>query len=125
MINDIHPAQIGRLVVRTMEGTFFLSPQDIIRLEADDNYTSIFFVDKPKLFTAKVLKQFAAILEPIGFIRTHRTHLVNRDYISSISQDGKIRMKDDSVAEISRRQKREVMRLLQHHGLVKHLCAST
>ncbi|HXR81722.1 MAG TPA: LytTR family DNA-binding domain-containing protein, partial [Saprospiraceae bacterium] len=67
-----------RLTVATTEGTFFFQPGEIVRLEASSNYTYIHFTNRAKLFTARVLKDFASHLEPMGFIRTHRTHLVNR-----------------------------------------------
>jgi DNA-binding LytR/AlgR family response regulator len=49
----------------------------------------------------------------MGFVRTSRTHLVNRNYISYVSPDGKVKMTDDSMAEISRRMKSKVMRVLR------------
>jgi len=102
-----------RLTVATTEGTFFFQPGEIVRLEASSNYTYIHFTNRATLFTARVLKDFASHLEPMGFIRTHRTHLVNRDYIKQISPDGKVMMLDASTAEISRRMKSEVMRKLR------------
>ena len=65
------------------------------------------------MIIAKVLKEFVFLLEPLGFVRTHRTHLVNRQYIFCITPNGSIRMKDDSVAEISRRMKTGVMKILK------------
>lgn len=97
----------------TADGKYFFSPEDIIRLEASSNYTKVFFSNKTKIVTAKVLKDFAVMLEPLGFVRTHRTHLVNRQYIFCITPNGSIRMKDDSVAEISRRMKTGVMKILK------------
>jgi len=102
-----------RLTVATTEGTFFFQPGDIVRLEASSNYTYIHFTNRAKLFTARVLKDFASHLEPMGFIRTHRTNLVNRNYIKQICPDGTVMMHDASTAEISRRMKSEVMRKLR------------
>jgi two-component system, LytTR family, response regulator len=101
-------------MVATSEGTFFFQPEEIVRLEASSNYTYIHFTNRKKLFTAKVLKEFAILLEPMGFIRTHRTHLLNRNYISYVSPQGKIMMQDSSMAEVSRRLKREVMRSIKN-----------
>ena len=103
----------SRLRVATSEGTFFFYPDEIIRLEASSNYTYIYFTNRAKLFTAKVLKDFASMLEPLGFVRTHRTHLVNRLHIAYVSPDGKVMMKDSSTAEVSRRLKGGVMRVLK------------
>jgi two-component system LytT family response regulator len=112
-MENINPTPSFRLTVATTEGTFFFQPGEIVRLEASSNYTYIHFTNRAKLFTARVLKDFASHLEPMGFIRTHRTHLVNRDYIKQISPDGKVMMQDASTAEISRRMKSEVMRKLR------------
>ena len=113
MIQNIHTMNTATLKIATSEGIFFFQPEEIIRLEASSNYTYIYFTNRAKLFTAKVLKEFALHLEPLGFIRTHRTHLVNRNYISSVRHDGTVMMQDDSVAEVSRRLKGEVMRMLR------------
>jgi two-component system, LytTR family, response regulator len=98
----------------TAEGRYFFQPEEIIRLEASSNYTKIYFSNKTKMVTAKVLKEFATMLEPFGFVRTHRTHLVNRQHILCVTPEGNIIMKDASVAEISRRMKSGVMKVLKN-----------
>jgi two-component system LytT family response regulator len=98
----------------TAEGYFFFNPEEIIRLEASSNYTRIYFTNKTKLVSAKVLKEFVQMLQPFGFLRTHRTHLVNRKHILCITPEGNIIMKDSSVAEISRRMKSGVMKVLKN-----------
>jgi two-component system LytT family response regulator len=100
--------------IATSEGRYFFSPEEIVRLEASSNYTNIYFTNKKKMLIAKVLKDFAEMLEPFGFLRTHRTHLVNRQHIMCIAPNGNIIMKDASVAEISRRMKSGVMRVLKN-----------
>jgi two-component system LytT family response regulator len=89
----------------------FLSPSQIIRLEAKSSYTKIFFDDMQSVVTCKVLKEYEALLKPLGFIRTHRSHLVNKNRISKID-NGNIYMDDLSVAEISRRKRMEVLKQL-------------
>lgn len=98
----------------TSAGCYFFNTGEIIRLEASSNYTKIYFSNKTKMITAKVLKEFVHLLEPFGFVRTHRTHLVNRQHILCITPDGNIIMKDSSVAEISRRMKSGVMKVLKN-----------
>ena len=101
------------LMLSTSKGKLFFRPEEIVRLEATSNYTRIYLTDKRKLLTAKILKEYATLLSPFGFVRTHRTHLVNRLHIACILPGGQsIIMRDDSTAEISRRMKREVMKAL-------------
>ncbi len=100
------------IIIATAEGKYFFSPEEIVRLEASSNYTQIHFLNKKKLLTAKVLKDYEEQLEPLGFVRTHRSHLVNKRYISFVDSQGNIFMQDASVAEISRRKKSLVMKLI-------------
>lgn len=99
--------------IATTEGHRHLNPEEIIRLEASSNYTRIYFTNKSRLVASKVLKDFALLLEPFGFVRTHRTHLVNRKHVAFVSREGTIIMKDASVAGISRRMKSGVMKALE------------
>jgi len=105
-----------KLAVATAEGTYYYSPEDIVRLKASSSYTHIYLTNKKKLLISKVLKEFAIQLEPLGFVRTHRSHLVNRRYILFVNASGNAVMKDESVAEISRRMKPAVMKTLNYHN---------
>lgn len=85
---------------------------DIVRLEAHSNYTYIHFVNHRPLLMAKVMRLFEDFLQPHGFIRTHRRHVINPLFVSGIDRKGTILLKDQSRIPYSRRRKKEVMRLL-------------
>lgn len=102
----------SRLSFITGGGLYLFSPEQIIRLEALSNYTCIHFVGHKPIVMAKVLREYEKMLEPYGFIRTHRSHLVNRRHITQVDALGHIIMNDSSKAEISRRKKREVIQSL-------------
>lgn len=95
-------------------GIHFFQPDQIIRLEADSNYTYIFFINHKPILMAKVLRDYQKLLEPFGFIRTHRSHLINRQHISSVDCNGDIIMDDQSKAGISRRKRRIVFNELKN-----------
>jgi DNA-binding LytR/AlgR family response regulator len=94
---------------RNME-CFLIS--DIVRLEACSNYTYIHFINHRPLLMAKVMRLFEDLLQPHGFIRTHRGHVINPLFASGIDREGTILLKDQSRIPYSRRRKKEVMRLL-------------
>lgn len=54
-----------------------------MRCEASNNYTFIFLQDGEKILIAKTLKEYADLLPSTEFLRTHQTHLVNKNYIKS------------------------------------------
>lgn len=99
----------SRLTVSTVEGLYFFNADEIIRLEARSNYTYIYFTNRKPMLIAKVLGEYEDQLSTVGFVRTHRSHLINRQYITFIDGNGNIVMGDNSRVEISRRKKKEVM----------------
>jgi two-component system, LytTR family, response regulator len=101
-----------QIAISTTEGRYFFNPEEIIRLEASSNYTNVYFTNKRRMLTARVLKDYEEILQPLGFVRTHRSHLVNSKYVSFVDHKGNIMMKDESRAEISRRKRPDVLKAL-------------
>jgi len=64
----------------------FLKPGNIIRIEAKSNYCKIYFTDqRAVLVVSKVLHLVQANLPADMFVRVHRSHLVNRLFIKSVS----------------------------------------
>ena len=107
------PKKDFKLAISTTEGTYFLSPCDIIRLEGEGNYTNFFFINRRPLLTSKTLKEYEEILCEHGFIRIHKSHMVNCSHVVSYKNEGELIMKDNSVVEISRRRKEEVLNVLK------------
>lgn len=105
-----------RLAVPSSEGVFFFMIHDILRLEADRNYTIIHLRGKRPFIASKTLKHFEETLEKFRFVRTHKSHLVNLDHIVRISNNNEfIILSDGSRIEVSRRKKEEVQQQLNIH----------
>jgi two-component system LytT family response regulator len=102
-----------KIAISTIKGTFFYPIKKIIRLEGDGNYTRLFFEGDKPILASKTLKEFEDILVMHGFIRVHRSHLVNKHFVESVLFDGFIEMSDKSRIEISRRRKEIVMQQLK------------
>lgn len=90
---------------------------ELIRFEALSNYTIIHAVNRCPLVVAKVLSAYENVLKDIGFIRVHRSHLVNQDFIKYVDPTGNITLTDNSRIEISRRKKKQIITVLKHNGL--------
>ncbi|MES2649971.1 MAG: LytTR family DNA-binding domain-containing protein [Bacteroidota bacterium] len=102
-----------RLALPTREGIHFLQPSSIIRCEAIGNYTKFFVSETRTYVISKTLGEYDTLLTPYHFIRTHKSHLVNKKYISFVDHDGFAVLKDNSRVEISRRRKEEVISALK------------
>jgi two-component system LytT family response regulator len=102
-----------RLALPTREGVYYLQPADIIRCEAVGNYTKIIVVGGKNHLISKTLGEYDNLLTPQHFIRTHKSHLVNKKFIAFIDHDGFAILKDKTKVEVSRRRKEEVMAALK------------
>lgn len=105
----------SKISVNTTQGLYFFNPEEIIRLEASSNYTFLHFVNRKPILVAKVLGDYEELLSVFGFVRTHRSHIVNKKHILFIDGSGQIIMQDTSRAGISRRKKKEVLKELRNY----------
>ena len=69
--------------IRKTYHTDLIEWDHVVRIQADSNYSRIFFSSGKTLFVAKVLKKFESELDHHIFIRPHKTHLVNSSFIQS------------------------------------------
>lgn len=58
-------------------GFAIIRVEDIIRCEGKRNYTRIIFKEGSEKIVSRTLLEFEHLLTPLGFIRIHRSHLVN------------------------------------------------
>ncbi len=110
--NIDRPEGEKRLALLLSDRIEFVVINQIIRMEADGNYTRIFLENNKEYFVCKTLKEHQEILEPHGFLRTHQSHLVNLRKISSFvkTDGGYIKMLGGSSVPVSRRRREEVMK---------------
>jgi DNA-binding LytR/AlgR family response regulator len=80
------------------------SPNELLMLEAEINYTVLHFINGKKLMVATTMKNLESRLKPYNFFRTHRSYLVNMDCIKQFREcDGCLELNDSQVIEVSRR----------------------
>lgn len=73
---------MNTITIPVVQGVIRKETSSIIRVEASSNYSRIYCCDERYPITvARILSWFQQNLPPEHFIRTHRTHLVNRQYI--------------------------------------------
>lgn len=78
-----------KIALPTLKETMYVRISDVIRCEATNNYTTFHLQNKEQVLVCKTLKDFADLLKPHNFIRTHQSHLVNPDYVKSyLNEDG-------------------------------------
>ncbi|WP_316791857.1 LytTR family DNA-binding domain-containing protein [Pedobacter frigoris] len=95
----------------------YVSVADIIRCEADNSYTLFYLSNAEKILVSRSLKEYSEILTPIGFLRTHQSHLVNRLFIKSwIKEDGgMLLLNNGDKISVSKPNKATVQLALNNH----------
>ena len=101
-----------RITLPTFEGYKFVNIKDIVRCEADSNYTDFYLNSGEKVVVTRTLKEYEDNLSGMDFIRVHQSHMVNLKYIDRYikGDGGTIVMMDGSEVEVSRRRKEEFLR---------------
>lgn len=97
------PDEKRRLVLKTHESIHVINLEDIIRCEADRNYTSFFLVGGKKILVSKTLKEYETLLSAHNFLRIQQSHLVNVNYVDRYDKKngGAVVMKDQSEVPLS------------------------
>jgi two-component system LytT family response regulator len=101
--NNIQPTEKRRLVLKTQESVHVVELDQIIRCEADRNYTSFFLKDNKKILVSKTLKEYETLLSAHNFLRVQQSHLINIDYVDRYDKKngGAVVMKDGSEVPLS------------------------
>ena len=82
-----------------------ICPADIILMEGEINYSRLFLVDGQTIFVATTLKTLSEKLENYNFFRTHKSFLINLNYVESFEENCFLKMKNQSCVSVSRRRK--------------------
>lgn len=100
-----------KISIPSQEGILWVDLDDIIRFEAESNYTHVYVKNRKKMMVAKTLKSFEDQLLNSNFCRIHSAHLINLNEIERyIKGDGGIAiLKDGSNIPVSRANKTELM----------------
>jgi two-component system, LytTR family, response regulator len=99
------------LAITTYDGVVFLEVDKIIRCEADLNYTKFILLEGKTFLSSKTLKEYEDLLSVHNnFLRVHRSHLVNVNYVLKYKNEGSLVLKDNSLVPVSRRKKEEVVK---------------
>ena len=99
-----------QLILRDSEAVYATDVKDIVRCQSSDNYTTFFFQSRPSLMITKPLKEFEELLDDMGFVRTHQSHLINLDYLEKFQrkEGGFAILKDGTEIPVASR-KRELL----------------
>lgn len=77
------PQSAGKISIPTLNGFEIIDSDSIIYCQADDNYSHLYLKDGSKKLISKTLRFLEEKLEGNGFLRTHKTFLINLNSIKA------------------------------------------
>lgn len=104
----------GKLGIAMRDGIVYCTVKDIIRIESEGSYSTVYLADGKRCVASKGLGEYEELLPLDLFFRVHKSHLINVQKVSKyIRTDGNfLEMEDGSVIEIARRKKDEFLQLM-------------
>lgn len=113
-ILDSNKTGFTRMALHSSDGINLVKIKDVIRCESSVNYTKFIINNAPSLLVTKTLKEYDELLSTQGFIRIHKSHLVNINFVKKYlkGDGGWVEMSDGSKIEVSRRKKEKLMKVL-------------
>ena len=96
-----------KLCIPSLKGFQVVELTEILFAESSGNYTNFHFINKQVLCSSKPMHEYEELLSDAGFIRIHKSHLVNllhvKEYIRG--EGGSILLSNGKELEVSRRRK--------------------
>lgn len=107
----IENKQLQKIILPLLDGFEVVIVKDIIRCQANDNFTLFFMVDGSKHLICRTLKYYEDILSDFDFVRVHKSHLINLQYLKRYKKGkgGQAIMSDGSAIDVSEAKKSQLL----------------
>jgi two-component system, LytTR family, response regulator len=105
--DNINQNEPNLIALPNKDGFVFYKISDIIRCQAESNYTKFYFTKDNKEIIPKTLKEYEELLSENNFCRIHGSHLINMEHVKQYlkGKGGFVIMSDGSEIEVSVRKK--------------------
>lgn len=102
-----------RITINTDGKLLFLDVDDIIYVESDGNYSTLFLQNEKKIVITKKLKEVDAILPEHYFFRIHNSYIINLNKIKAfIKNEGYVVMDSNHKIPVARQRKSDFLEKL-------------
>jgi two-component system LytT family response regulator len=112
----IKPDTDRKIVLKDAEHIYFTQVSSIVYCLADGPYTKFYLENGEVIMVSKNLKEYEAMLEQFGFIRTHHSYLVNSHKITRFDKinGGCLILNNNIEVPLSQRKKEYILNLLEN-----------
>ncbi len=102
-----------KITISTEGKLIFLKLDDILFVESDGNYSTLFLVDNQKLLVTKKLKEIDSLLPNNNFFRIHNSYIINLNKIKEfLKTEGYVVMESGHKIPVARQRKSDFLEKL-------------
>lgn len=114
LLETLESEMVKKFVVTVNAGQKVLNVDDVIAIKASESYSDILTIDGSTYTYSKNLKHFENLLEKNpNFVRTHKSWLVNTNFIKSYSKSQFIILLENGIeAKLSKYKKEEFEKMI-------------
>jgi two-component system LytT family response regulator len=114
LLEHLNKKQPRRISIPTSEGLHFINIDQIIYLEASNNYTQIYLSTNQKFLVSRTLKEFEDMLPSSQFVRIHHSTVINKFFVEKYirGEGGQVVMQQGRVLDVSKRRKAEFLQAI-------------
>lgn len=99
-----------KITINTDGKLLFLDVDDIVYIESDGNYSTLFLQNQKKIVLTKKLKEVDAILPEHYFFRIHNSYIINLNKIKAfIKNEGYVVMNSNQKIPVARQRKSDFL----------------
>lgn len=113
------PGSVKTIALYTSSGYELFQYDDIVYLNGVDNYTRFHFRNRKEIIVPKTLKEYEEMLQNEGFMRIHKSFLVNLTHVKQIAKTDnlEIEMSNGDRLNVARRKAKEITDWVKHKKL--------
>lgn len=114
LMENLQAQQPFKISISSSKGFEYVDIQQIIRIEADGRYSSVYLDNGRHIAVTKLLSELIETIDHKSFFRPHKSHYINLNHVKMYvkSDGGYIEMKDGSQVAISRNKREEFLCLM-------------
>ncbi|MCH2233591.1 MAG: LytTR family DNA-binding domain-containing protein [Crocinitomicaceae bacterium] len=114
LFNELKGKTNKKIAVSSINSIRYIIVGDILRIEASRSYSTIFLASGEEILSSKNMGHYENLLPEGHFIKVHRSHIVNLNFIESISRSegGFVKLSNGYEVPLSRRKKDDFLKII-------------
>ncbi|MEP7252814.1 MAG: LytTR family DNA-binding domain-containing protein [Ginsengibacter sp.] len=115
LLSQVRDKDFNKVAVPTLEGFELIPAAQLLRCNANDNYTCFYLKNKNKIVACRTLKEIEEQLSDFKyFVRVHHSHIVNLNEVVKYvrGEGGHLILSDGSFVNVSKSRKDKLLSML-------------